>query len=66
MAEQGRLRKAEVLSEYTFKPQVSTQSLLIARGLRTDFHTRQQIFLERRQRAVSVCVCVFVCASVFV
>lgn len=53
MAQQANARKAEALSEYTFKPHVSIRSLHIVQGLGTSFHTRQQMYLEKRKKAVS-------------
>ena len=52
MAEMTAMKVAEVYSQYTFKPQVSERSMQIAENLGTNFLTRQQLHLERRQKVV--------------
>ena len=57
-AELAAARLNEFYSEYTFRPKVSERSMKIAEGLGVGFLTRQEMYLQKRQKLVRVCVCV--------
>ena len=52
-AQQTAARLAEATSDCTFKPQVSERSQQIMQGMGTDFITRQQRHLAKREKMVS-------------
>ena len=56
-AELAAARLNEFYSEYTFRPKVSERSMKIAEGLGVGFLTRQEMYLQKRQKLVRVCAC---------
>lgn len=52
-AELAAARLNEFYSEYTFRPKVSERSMKIAENLGVGFLTRQEMYLQKRQKMVS-------------